>query len=333
MIKQSIFYFFLLCFTLCNAQKENYIQDFSNKLNVSLAIDRNELLYNFSNNNTNQTYIIKTNESKRLTISGRYKFLGLTIGFAPHFLNNDPNEALKGKSDIQLIKLRVIIKQFIQEFTYNTAKGFYIDNTKDFVPDWQANKDRYLQLSNFKIKLLSGKTTYVWNKKFSFKSHILKNEKQLKSAGSFIPSLSYALSTLNNPENEILNINQRNFDINLNIGYIYNFTFGKAHNYFAALGVFPGGGIKFATLKQKNENGILETKRKTYQNFSTSGQLSFGYNTNKIFTGVQINTYGVSYNKTPETKIENNNIYFQLYFGYRFKAPQTIKKIFNKVKK
>ena len=89
----------------------------------------------------------------------------------------------------------------------------------------------------------------------------------------------------------------------------------------------PGFGVKFAKTIQEDGLGVLQEKKETYTNFTFEGRLNLGYNSDKIFTGMQFNVNGVSYNKDQETKVEDSNTYFQLYFGYRFGAPKVLRKI------
>ena len=42
---------------------------------------------------------------------------------------------------------------------------------------------------------------------------------------------------------------------------------------------------------------------------------------------------GFSYNKNQETRVEDSNTYFQLYFGYRFGAPKILERLFDKIHK
>ena len=316
-----------------NAQESEYVQDYSHKINTKIGIDTKSFSYKLTNSATNEKFDLKPNESVRLAASMHYRFIGLTIGFTPNFLNNNEDEKLKGESDINSIQLRIFIKRFIQEFGYNKIQGFYVENTADFDENWIKNTDPYIQLKNLKVKRFGGKTSFVWNKNFSFKALLMQNQKQIKSAGSFVPSISYYYSELNNPKNEIVSFAESTFDINVSAGYIHNFVFGKQHDFFASLGISPGVGVKFAKNIKDDEFGVLQEQKKTYPNFVFEGRLNLGYNSDKIFTGIQFNVSGVSYNQNPETKIEDSNSYFQLYFGYRFGAPKVIEKLFDKIHK
>jgi len=332
-MKGVILVIFTLFFAVfCNAQENGYTYDFSGKINVKLGLDTNSFSYKVSNSTDSSFYELKPNESVRTTASLQYKFIGLTVGFSPKFLNNNEDEVLKGESDINTIQLRLFIKQFIQEFNYYKIGGFYIENTGDFIDGWIKDQDSYLKLGSLKLKRFGGKTAYVWNKNFSFKALLVQNEKQAKSAGSFVPSISYFYSELTSSNQSVIIINESNFDLNVNAGYIHNFVFGRNHDFFASLGLSPGFGLKFAKTIEEDENNVLIEKSMTHPNFSLEGRLNLGYNSDTIFTGMQFNTFGVSYNKSPENKVEDSNAYFQIYFGYRFGAPKMIERLFNKIK-
>ena len=317
----------------CDAQENDYVQDFSHKINTKIGIDTKSFSYKVTNSSANEKYDLKPNESVRLGVSAHYRFIGVTIGFSPNFLNNNEDEKLKGESDINSIQLRLFIKRFIQEFEYGKIQGFYVENTADFDANWIKNTDAYIQLKSLRIKRFGGKTSFVWNKNFSFKALLMQNQKQIKSAGSFVPSISYYYSELNNPNNEFISLNETNFDVNVAGGYIHNFVFGASKSFFASLGISPGFGVKFAKNIQEDEFGILQQKNETYTNFIFEGRLNLGYNSDKIFTGMQFNINGVSYNKNQETEVEDSNAYFQLYLGYRFGAPKMLERLFDKIHK
>jgi len=318
----------------CNAQESDYVQDFSHKINTKIGVDTKSFSYKVTNSVTNEKFDLKPNESVRLAASMHYRFIGVTVGFSPNFLNNNEDEKLKGESDINSIQLRLFIKRFIQEFGYNKIEGFYVDNTVDFDANWVKGTDPYIQLKSLNVKRFGGKTSFVWNKNFSFKALLMQNQKQIKSAGSFVPSISYYYySELNNPNKELISLDETAFDLNIAGGYIHNFVFGNEQNFFASLGLSPGFGVKFAKNIQEDEFGVLQEKKETYTNFIFEGRLNLGYNSDKIFTGMQFNVNGVSYNKDQETKVEDSNTYFQLYFGYRFGAPKVLERLFDKIHK
>ena len=323
---------FLFSTLICYSQSSEYIESFDNKINIDLSVDTNVFSYTIDNTTSNSLYKLKANESARLALSMHYRFIGITVGFSPNFLNNNADEVLKGNSTIRLIKLRLFIKQFIQQFEYHKVNGYYVENTEDFVANWIKDTDPYLKLESFNTKQYFGKTTFVWNENFSFKALLVKNQQQIKSVGSFIPSLTYSYNVLSNPDVKILKIDQRSFDVNLNAGYIYNLVFGGNKNFFASLGLSPGVGFKFAKIIQDDANGINQEISKTHPNFSIEGRLNLGYNSQNFYSGLQLNTYAVTYNENPETKVENSTTYFQLYFGYRFGAPKSVEKLFDKIK-
>lgn len=332
---RSYLYLALLLFTFfeLKAQDSTYVLDYTNKINVKVGLDTNTFSFKTTNISDNTSYELKPNESVRLTTSFHYRFLGLTVGFSPKFLNDNQEEELKGESDINSIRLRLFIKRFVQEFNYYKIRGVYIENTSDYVDDWVKGQDPYLQLNGLRIRNFGGKTSFVWNKNFSYKALLVQNEKQLKSAGSFVPSLSYSYSELSNPEANFVNNDERNLDITLNAGYIHNFVFGKDHNFYSSLGIFPGLGIKFAKTIEKSTTNSIEEIKETHPNFNFEGRLNLGYNSDRIFTGLQFNVFGVTYNKNPETRVQDSNVYFQLFFGYRFGAPKPIAQFFDKIHK
>lgn len=180
------------------AQDSTYIKDFSKKLNIRVGVDSDNYSFKIRNKINKEYYQLNPNETERLTLGIVYRFLVLNAEYAPHLHDNE----LRGESEIQSIQLRVFIKRFVQQFAYNNIKGFYLQNTSDYVPNWNKNQP-YITYDDLGVKRISGRTTFVSNRNFSYKAIAFQSQKQLKSTGSFMPSISYDYTKLNNFKNEL----------------------------------------------------------------------------------------------------------------------------------
>ncbi len=320
-MKRIFILLFLFVSQLHDAQDSTYVKDFSDKINVRLGVDTNIFSYKIKNKTTNGILHIKPNETERLTFGLVHRFLVLNVEYAPHFYNNE----LRGQSEIQSIQMRIFRKRFIQHFSYHNIRGFYLANTTDYIPNWNKNQP-YITYNDLGIKRISGKTTFVVNRNFSYKAIAFQSQKQMISVGSFMPSISYYYTQLHNFRNAINVYDENNYDLNFNVGYIHNFVFGKEHNYYASVNLSPGLGVKMITTVNEK---LAINKQQAYTNSNLEGGINVGYNSDQFFTGLMFNSTTVSYNRDLETNIENANVYVHLFFGYRFGSPKPVTRFFD----
>lgn len=322
---------FLLNFSSLYSQNEKS-QDTANfiyypdkimiRANLSTQTDNYSL-----NNKKGSSLDLQTNNSYKLFLSIDYKFIGFSYGFYPKFFGGNKDEDLKGKSTFSDYNFRFFLGRWLQTVNYSKTKGYYVDNMKDFSPDWIEGKDPYLQFPDFKTLQLGMSTSYLFNPKFSLKSITSFTEWQKKSAGTFLPSLIYNYNTIRSKVDD-LDGKQKEFDLKLAAGYYYNFIIHK--NFYVAPNLSPSIGVKF--MKDKSRDAGVETIEKdTYFTKNLDGGIKMGYNSDRILFGASLNFSVSSYNEDKDNIISNDKVYGLLYFGYRFNAPGFIAKPVEKI--
>lgn len=270
---------------------------------------------------------LETNNSYKLFLSIDYKFIGFSYGFYPKFFGGNKDEDLKGKSTFSDYNFRFFLGRWLQTVNYSKTKGYYVGNMSDFAPNWVEGKDPYLQFPDFKTLQLGMSTSYLFNPKFSLKSITSFTEWQKKSAGTFLPSLIYTYNTIRSKADD-LDGKQKEFDIRLAAGYYYNFIIRK--KFYIAPNLSPSLGVKF--MHDKSVSGGVQTiDKKTYFTRNLDGGLKMGYNAERVLFGASLNFSVSSYNEDKFTVISNDKVYGLLYFGYRFNAPNFIRKPVEKI--
>jgi len=172
-----------------------YILSFVDKIIVKVNIDTQ--LESFTIRSNNEPDIkIATNNQIRLNLSLDYEFIGASIGFSPKFIPGNNDDNLKGKSSFIDYKFRFFFGNWTQEIQYRRNEGFYVENTNDFQTNWISGRDPFIQFSDLKSILWRGSTSYVLNPNFSLRNVVYNTEWQLKSAGSFVPTLKYNFTRL-----------------------------------------------------------------------------------------------------------------------------------------
>ncbi|WP_166922699.1 DUF4421 family protein [Flavobacterium poyangense] len=327
-----VFFLFQFGFAQNNPQKDtsNFIY-YPDKIMIKANLSTQTDTYSYTPNESQNLKITPNNDYK-LFLTVDYKFIGFSYGFSPKFfgVNNDNN--LKGKSSFSDYNFRLFLGHWLQNFQYSKVRGYYVENTADYFPNWAEGKDPYIQFPNLKNETFGMSTSYVFNPKFSLRSITSFTEWQKQSAGSFIPVLTYDYTRFSFDQNEN-KTKEDNYNIRLGLSYFYNFILYE--KFYIAPNLTPSMGIRFSTNKSQDIEGNT-TEKETYFTKFLEGGIKIGYNSNNILFGANFNFNVNWYKEERKNTIENNRIYGLLYFGYRFDAPDFIakpaKKIEEKIK-
>jgi hypothetical protein len=304
-----------------------YIIDYKKRFNVKLEVSNDITKYSILDNSG--TYDLKPNLNLRYGVVFSYKFLSVRIGIRPK--TSDEQQEKKGGSDTFRFRLRLLFDNWNHTLEYNIDKGFYVSNTSDFIA---SNEGIRIQFPKMSSNVLYGTSSYRFNKNYSMRAFQSQTEIQAKSAGSFMPGISYSIYGLTGT-NVIKDTNgdriyrdyyneYNGFNLALSAGYYYTFVLEKFW-FINAYGV-PSAGMDFYTTQINSPEGMIKrSSNRAY--FALNYGFGGGYNGDKIFFGAEIKNRftneKLTSNKIQITPIQNH---FSVYFGYRFKAPKTISK-------
>lgn len=261
-----------------------------------------------------------------------YKFISLNLKFAPDFFPGNGDNETKGKTSSFGISANLIFRHWFHNLSYSRVKGFYINNTKDLDPTWVSG-DPYAQVPDLVFKNFEGITGYSFNPKFSVRSITTQTERQVKSAGSFVPILGYRYYIIDNRDEDASSSQKsNNFEFVLGVGYHYNFVLKQ--NFYFSLGVTPGVGYIFTKLTTRYQaSDDLETR---YNDLISrvEGRGALGYNSRAFFAGGLIQVTGSSYKQEGTTAVNTDaRVAYQVFIGYRFNAPKRLRENVNQISK
>ena len=301
-VKYYIIAFTFLTGYCCLAQdststKSEYVNNFSNKISARLSLINNSNSFYFNDKENNINYALEPNKQDYIGVSVLFRSLELDFGFSPEFLpsNKDNND-----SKLFTLNFRMFHRQWMQTFDYYDQRGFY------YVTD-----DVKLNLPGVKSLKIGGSTSYIFNKKFSFRAISSQNEWQIKSAGSFMPRLYYYYTKYNYKED---NINEKaySYDIAIAPSYHYSFVFKK--NLLLSLGGSVGIGL--------NYNSNLGNEDLTSLLYEGSGRAAISYNSKTFFGGINYSIIVLENHIDRISRQDDEIVFLEFYFGYRFKAPK-----------
>ena len=286
------------------SESTEYTETFKNRITARLFYVNTYNSYVFSDRNSDLFFELDPNKQNRIGASVAYDFISLSYSFAPDFMaENEDNE----DSKLLNLDVRLFLGKWMQQLYYNREKGFYLTE-KDVDLDLKV----YLpKTSAYKI---GGSTSYIFNENFSYRAIYNQTEKQLKSAGSFIPGLYYYYSKIKlraDSDTESVRGELKSFDIALNAAYHYNLV--PVNNLLLSAGGGAGLGMNHSSSEDEDLTSLL-----TELNFS----LAVNYDIGDFFIGSHFNYLILNHNTDRTTYTEDNIPNFQIYAGYRFKASQ-----------
>lgn len=300
----------LLCFSQETDEEIIYKEETEYKVSYPNRITARAYYVNTSNSlilkdrNSDAFFNLEPNKQNRIGASISFRGITASYSFAPDFLAKN-----KDNKDSKLFNLNLRTffgKHFMQTFDLFNEKGFYLsdDNVSVYLP----------KTRNFKI---GGATSYIWNENFSFRAITSQDEKQLKSTGSFIPRIIYYYSKFNfrtDLVNPPIDDDYRSFDIAFAPSYYYNFVPTK--NILLSAGVSAGIGLNYS--KYDGEDSL--TTLLTELNFRASAT----YDIDNLYIGTHYSYLILNHNADRSTRVNDNIPYFQIFVGYRFRAPKSL---------
>lgn len=280
-------------------------------------------IYNlqFRNASSGNTIDLRPVTENLIGVSLDYKWIAVGFSFSPNFLIDAEEEELIENSQTLKFDLNFFYSdQWRQELSYVYNRGFNVEANFDLSePNLNAFRDTELQV-------FMGSTYFIANKNYSFRAHYAQTERQLRSAGSFIPRLSYSYSittpTLTNFNESNSTTKLRSFDIIASFGYLYTFVHNQ--KWLASIGAHPGIGYNYAAYEYNNNTEAFFSSG----SFAFKSEITLGYNSYRWFFG--LNGFWQNFNNSnnENNEINSDSLFFMAYMGYRFNDNKPMRKFF-----
>ncbi|GAA4295527.1 DUF4421 family protein [Aestuariibaculum suncheonense] len=251
---------------------------------------------------SNQSFNLEPNKQDRIGLSLAFRSFNVSYSFAPDFISENKDNR---NSKLFNLNLRTFSGQHLmQTFHLFNQKGFYIKNN-------EVNQ-YFPETKNFKI---GGTTSYIFNENFSFKAISSQDEKQLKSTASFIPNITYYYSKFHLKDNSAFNNLDSSYyslDIAFAPSYYYNYVPSK--NLFLSVGISAGIGLNHSKSRGEDHLTTLLTE--------LSFRGSANYDINNLYCGLHYSYLSLNHNADSGSQVIDNIPFFNIFVGYRFKAPK-----------
>lgn len=278
------------------------------KLRVGVGNSFNS--FHVKDQNDRLDFTISPNQRIRSVLTITYKFIEFDIGYTPSFLSFNQDDSERGRTKFFNFGTRLFKGHWMQQLQYSRIKGFYVDRG-------DIGLDSNILFPNLQVSKAGGSTSYIFNKAFSFRSILLQSEWQLKSAGSFVPSISYYYTQIKNTDPSKDHI----IDVAAGPAYYYNLVLHK--NFLVSAGAYGGVGYNITTTRYNDSRPMERVEGLSLQ---SQLRLSLGFNSEHFYTGATVSHNSFYYHTDPKIHVSDQQQFVEFYFGYRFKAPEKLRK-------
>lgn len=295
--------------------KSEYIQKYDTLFTVRMGFSNS--FNRFMIDKEDIDYTISPNESIRTTFSFLFRFVEIDIPLTPKLLAFNKDDEEYGKSKFFGLGTRFYFGKWMQSLRWSTTEGYYSN-----VPDTTQSNGGYTLYPNLKVFKITGSTSFIFNPNYSFRAVFKQREWQKKSAGSFVPTFNYYFTKITNdsPETDKL------FGLALGPAYYYNWVI-KDH-FLVSAGGYAGIGYNNTAFDFDDDRENYAVSGITY---ATEFKLLLDYNTTRFFTGANISLNSLYPNINAGIEFKDQQLFFEVYLGYRFNAPARVVKTMDDV--
>ncbi|NEN24417.1 DUF4421 domain-containing protein [Cryomorpha ignava] len=311
-----------------------YIESYPELITTRVYLSQKATSLALTDNQESTDLDYQPNTSLNFGIGATVKSFTLNLAYGFRILNPDEGQ---GKTRYLDLQSHVYTRKLVIDFFGQFYKGMYLENTltlnQNYRDPYYVRPDIYVQIFG-----LSG--LYVFNnKKFSYRSSLIQNERQLKSSGSFLAGAEAYYGLVNADSalvpsfiDDSVFVEMKGYEkigflkAGPTIGYAYNLVIAKKFFAMASLTVNYGMGYNTAYHPDKG------TRTDFQGDFGAFARFAFGYNDNNWYLGLSIVYNNIT--TSTDSRLLNadygiSNI--RLNFVKRFKPGPKLLPWFNKV--
>ena len=300
-------------------------------MNSKIAVDisLNNSFKTFKVESSFNKFLLYPNTLNNLRLNANYEFISFGVEFSPEFLPSNGDNDLKGKTRSFQLGTSLVFRHWFSDISYSKVKGYYLRNTIDFNSNW-ASGDPFSQLPDLNYEGLSISAGYINNSRFSLQSLTTQTERQLKSSGSFMPVFNLDYYVINDQSNATNTQKSNNIEVSIGPGYTY--TFVLKEKFYTSLGLFGSIGYLNTKLTTRFLSGDIITIQDNFI-LRVDCKAGIGYNGRKFYSGLFGRISGTRFQQENTTVMNTEaRVFYHLFFGMRFNAPNFIKKEVKKIK-
>ncbi len=302
----------------------NYIEDLSDMIVVRGFTKSKFNSLEISNTETGDRLVYAPHPTASLGGGFNYHWLGLDVAF--QLPESEDRERDYGNSNAFDLQTNMYLRKFSVDLSYVKYGGYFISDQND-----SLGIDTIIKRSDIRTHNIGASVNYIFNnKRFSYRAADLQNERQKKSAGTWISGVYFSRTAINSqngfipkhyqelyPETKDL-IKARSWQVGLQGGYAY--TVVLWHFYLTLSGSL---GVGYENLKFSNRgNEPVGVAHGVTPKIQFKGAL--GYNGKKLSIGIQGVRDGLYIGGLSANDVTYNYGSIKLFGAYRINAPKEL---------
>lgn len=306
-------------------KEEGWIEKMNDKIGLDISLNNSYETFEVKTETTK--FILYPNTATNLRFNLNYRFISLGIQFTPDFLPGNGDDNLKGNTKSFQFRTSLIFKHWFTDLSYSKVKGYYLKNSSDFATI--SPGEPYIQFPDLNYKSYAITAGYSSNSKFSFRSLMSQTERQLRSAGSFIPAINLRYYIVDDKSDGMSTQKSNNFESSIGPGYAY--TFVSKEKYYLSLGVRGSLGYQNTKLTTRQPGGNIITNQDNFI-FRWDANAGLGYNGKRFYAGAYTTISGAEHRQENTTARNfETRLFYHLFLGIRFSAPKYLERQTDKV--
>jgi hypothetical protein len=303
-----------------------YITRLDTLLIVQARVSANQMQYTLVYNEDFKL-VLAPNETNNLSFGFSYRYLDLGLSFSPQFLNAGQEHEKKGGSEQFSFRTGFSMHRFHLNVDLSSVKGFYLKNSGDFVRAAATSlpDSPYHVFPDLTIKYFSAMVRYNANPKFSTAALTGGTQVQRRSAYTLLPTLQFATYNFQDGSKNSGVQNESTYSTDLNLLLPVAGTLVIAPKLSASLGVGPSFGVDFFKSVSIDDSNKVVLSKGTKFTTGYSLQLSTSYDARRFFAGFETRARSYGHKIEDISRLIKQYSYFQVFVGWRFRAPRFAK--------
>ncbi|MCU4156519.1 DUF4421 family protein [Carboxylicivirga sp. A043] len=305
--------------------RDVWIESMSDQLAFDISLTNLYDVFEVQTNNTKLT--LYPNTPTKLGLKLNYRFLSVGFKVSPDFLPSNGDEQLKGKTKSIEMATSFIFSHLFFNLNYFKVKGYYLEDSEGYgerTPD-----EPYIQFPDLHYKGFSVLSGYYNNTRFSFKHLTTQTERQLRSAGSFMPVLNFRYYSIDDKSAAVNTQKTSNIELGIGPGYAHTFVINE--KFYGSLGMLTEFGVLKTKLTTRLSSGDTVTKQNNII-LGFQARVGLGYNNKRFYSGLYVDMKGMRYEQEHTTAVNSEaRAFYRFFIGYRISAPSFIKKPLEKI--
>jgi hypothetical protein len=306
-----------------NVKDSGYIKRLDTLLHLKSWISANQMEYTLVYSKDFKM-VLAPNVINSLSFGLSYRYLDLGISFTPAFLNAANKDDLKGESERFSFRTGFSIHRFNLSFDMNSVKGFYLKNSIDFRSAFPDSP--YVVYPDLSVRYLSLLLRYNINRKFSTAALAGGSQIQQRSAYTVLPSFQFATFKFHDDSNKSGVQNENTYSTDLNLLLPVVGTLVLSPKFSATLGIGPSIGVDIFKSISLDDSSKVVLSKGTELTLGYTLQTAINYHHGRLFAGFESQNRSYGHEIEDVSKLIKQYSYFQLFIGWRLKAPKVAKK-------